>query len=87
MQNDVVGFVGLIFGGMIAALLTYAYFLWRDGSKQVDALAKLKKDYDEKLKKAQAQAKKGRAKQWGAVIAIISALIFFCAFLFFMGGV
>jgi len=87
MQSEIIGFIGLIFGGMIAALLTYAYFLWRDGSKQSRAPAKIKKDCDEKLKKAQAQAKGGRAKQWGAMLAIVLALIFLCAFLLLMGGV
>lgn len=87
MSNDVIGFLGLIFGGVIAALLTYAYFVWRDGSKQLHAPAAVRKDYDEKLKKAQARAKGGRNKQFIAMLAIILALIFLCAFLLLMGGV
>jgi len=87
MSNDVIGFVSLIFGGVIAALLTYAYFLWREGSRQLHAPAAVKKDNAEKLKKAQAKAKGGRNKQFIAMLAIIFALIFLCAFLLFMGGV
>ncbi len=74
MSNDVIGFSGLIFGGVIAALLTYAYFQWRDGSKQLKAPAAVRKDYDDKLKKAQASAKGGRSKQFIAVLAIIDRL-------------